>query len=45
MEEYQDGSYEDYGDYAGDIQGYEGVSGDGQGADTAAKGRIFLTFL
>jgi len=38
MEEYQDGSYEDYGDYAGDnMQGYEGASGDGQGADTGAK--------
>jgi len=42
MEEYQDGSYEDYGDYAGDnMQGYEGASGDGQGADTGAKGLIF----
>jgi len=41
MEEYQDGSYEDYGDYAGDnMQGYEGASGDGQGADTGAKGEF-----
>eukprot|EP00092_Neocalanus_flemingeri_P015925 GFUD01017242.1.p1 GENE.GFUD01017242.1~~GFUD01017242.1.p1 ORF type:complete len:340 (-),score=89.84 GFUD01017242.1:39-1058(-) len=31
--EYQDESYDDYGEYAGDHQGYEGGHVDGQGAD------------
>jgi broad-like protein len=38
MVEYQDESYEDYGDYAGEHQGYEGSMVEGQGAD-GSKGR------
>jgi len=40
MVEYQDESYEDYGDYSAEHQGYEGAVGEGQGSDGA---KVFLT--
>jgi hypothetical protein len=43
MVEYQDESYEDYGDYSAEHPGYEGAMGEGQGGD-GTKGRNIFAF-
>jgi broad-like protein len=41
MVEYQDESYEDYGDYSAEHPGYEGAMGEGQGGDGTKGKNIF----